>query len=215
MDDINLRQNVLEELEFDPVVDASKIGVAVENGVVTLSGRVGSYAEKIAAERIVQRVRGVRAVAQEIEVRYPNEKKDADDEIAQRAAKILEWDASVPLGKIDVKVERGWITLSGDVAWQFQRHAAEAAVRKLSGVSGVTNSILIRPRVDPINVKHRIEEALKRNAELEADAIRVTVSGGKVTLEGNIRAWRERKVAERAAWAAPGVVMVEDRLTVA
>lgn len=215
MDDVTLRENVLDELEFDPAVDAAKIGVAVANGVVTLSGHVGSYVEKIAAERIVQRVRGVRAVAQEIEVRYPNQKKDADDEIAQRAAKILEWDASVPLAKIEVKVERGWITLSGDVPWQFQRQAAEAAVRKLSSVSGVTNSILIRPRVDAINVKHRIEKALKRNAELEGGAIRVSVSGGKVTLEGNVRAWRERKVAERAAWAAPGVVMVEDRLTVA
>jgi osmotically-inducible protein OsmY len=215
MNDISLRQNVLDELEFDPMVDATKIGVAIENGVVTLSGHVSSYAEKIAAERVVQRVRGVRGVAQEIEVRYPSDKKDADDEIAQRAAKILEWDSSVPLGKIKVKVERGWITLSGDVEWQFQRQAAEDAVRKLSGVSGVTNTILVRPRVDAINVKHRIEDALKRNAELEADAIRVTVSGGKVTLEGKVRAWRERNVAEQAAWAAPGVAVVEDRLTVA
>jgi osmotically-inducible protein OsmY len=215
MNDVNLRQNVLDELEFDPAVDATKIGVAVENGVVTLSGHVGSYAEKIAAEHIALRVRGVRAIAQEIEVRYPNDKKDADDEIAQRAAKILEWDASVPLGKIHVKVERGWITLSGEVAWQFHRQAAELAVRKLSGVSGVTNSIVIRPRADATNVKHRIEQALRRNAELEADAIRVTVSGSKVTLEGSVRAWRERDLAEQAAWAAPGVVIVEDRLTVA
>ena len=215
MTDINLRQNVLDELEFDPVVDATGIGVAVESGIVTLSGHVGSYAEKIAAERITQRVRGVRGVAQEIEVRYPNEKKNADDEIAQRAVKILEWDSSVPLGRIKVKVERGWITLSGEVEWQFQRQAAETAVRKLSGVSGVMNAILVRPRVDATNVKHRIEDALKRNAELEADAIRVTVSGGKVTLEGKVRMWRERSVAEQAAWAAPGVITVEDRLTVA
>ncbi len=214
MTDINLRQNVLDELEFDPVVDATGIGVAVESGIVTLSGHVGSYAEKIAAERITQRVRGVRGVAQEIEVRYPNEKKNADDEIAQRAVKILEWDSSVPLGRIKVKVERGWITLSGEVEWQFQRQAAETAVRKLSGVSGVMNAILVRPRVDATNVKHRIEDALKRNAELEADAIRVTVSGGKVTLEGKVRMWRERSVAEQAAWAAPGVITVADRLTV-
>jgi len=215
MNDYSLRQNVLDELEFDPAVDAARIGVAVENGVVTLSGHVASYAEKIAAERIAQRVRGVRGVAQEIEVRYPNEKKDADDEIAQRAAKILEWDSSVPLDKIKVKVERGWVTLSGEVEWQFQRQAAEAAVRKLSGVSGVMNTILVRPRVDAVNVRRRIEDALKRNAELEADAIRVTVSGGKVTLEGKVRALRERNVAEQAAWAAPGVLIVEDRLAVA
>ena len=215
MTDISLRQNVLDELEFDPTVDSTKIGVAVENGVVTLSGHVGSYVEKIAAERIAQRVRGVRGVAQEIEVRYPNEKKDADDEIAQRAAKILEWDSSVPFGKVKVKVERGWITLNGEVEWQFQRQAAEDAVHKLSSVSGVTNMIKVRPRIDAINVKHRIEDALKRNAELEADAIRVSVTGGRVTLEGKVRAWRERSVAEQAAWGAPGVVIVEDRLTVA
>ena len=214
MSDMSLRQNVLDELEFDPAVDATKIGVAIDKGVVTLSGHVGSYAEKIAAERIVQRVKGVRGVAQEIEVRYPNENKNADDEIAQRAAKILEWDSTVPPGKIKVKVEKGWITLSGEAEWQFQRQAAEAAVRKLSGVSGVMNMITVRPRVDAINVKHRIEDALKRSAELQADAIRVAVAGGRVTLEGKVRAWRERNVAEQAAWAAPGVVAVEDRLTI-
>ncbi len=214
MSDMSLRQNVLDELEFDPAVDATKIGVAVDKGVVTLSGHVGSYAEKIAAERIVQRVKGVRGVAQEIEVRYPNEHRNADDEIAQRAAKILEWDSTVPPGKIKVKVEKGWITLSGEAEWQFQRRAAEAAVRKLSGVSGVMNMVTVRPRVDAINVKHRIEDALKRSAEVEADAIRVAVAGGRVTLEGKVRAWRARNVAEQAAWAAPGVVAVEDRLTI-
>ena len=214
MSDMSLRQNVLDELEFDPAVDATKIGVAIDKGVVILSGHVGSYAEKIAAERIVQRVKGVRGVAQEIEVRYPNENKNADDEIAQRAAKILEWDSTVPPGKIKVKVEKGWITLSGEAEWQFQRQAAEAAVRKLSGVSGVMNMITVRPRVDAVNVKHRIEDALKRSAELQADAILVAVAGGRVTLEGKVRAWRERNVAEQAAWAAPGVVAVEDRLTI-
>ena len=214
MSDMSLRQNVLDELEFNPAVDATKIGVAIDKGVVILSGHVGSYAEKIAAERIVQRVKGVRGVAQEIEVRYPNENRNADDEIAQRAAKILEWDSTVPPGKIKVKVEKGWITLSGEAEWQFQRQAAEAAVRKLSGVSGVMNMITVRPRVDAVNVKHRIEDALKRSAELQADAIRVAVAGGRVTLEGKVRAWRERNVAEQAAWAAPGVVAVEDRLTI-
>jgi osmotically-inducible protein OsmY len=215
MSDVSLRQNVLDELEFDPSVDAAKIGVVVDKGVVTLTGHVGSYAEKVAAERIVQRVIGVRGIAEEIEVRYPSEKKDNDDEIAGRAAKILDWDATIPPDKVKVKVEKGWVTLNGEVEWQYQRVAAEMAVRKLSGVLGVTNIIAVRPRVDAANVKHRIEEALKRNAELEAGGIRVAVAGGKVTLEGKVRAWHERGVAERAAWAAPGVNAVEDRLIVA
>lgn len=215
MSDESLRQSVLDELEFEPSVNATKIGVTVENGVVTLTGHVGSYAEKIAAERTVQRVKGVRGVAEEIEVRYPSEKKNHDDEIAQRAVQVIDWDATVPSGKVTVKVEKGWVTLSGDVEWQYQRMGAETAVRKLSGVIDVRNLIIVRPRVDAINVKHRIEDALKRNAELEADGIRVAATGGKVTLEGKVRAWHERGVAERAAWAVPGVIAVEDRLTIA
>jgi len=214
MSDITLRQNVLDELEFEPSLDAANIGVAVEDGVVTLTGHVGSYAEKVAAEHVVQRVRGVRAVAQEIEVRYAADKKTADDQIAKRALDIIAWDTTVPEDKVMVKVENGWITLTGEVAWQFQRTAAEHAVRRLTGVVGVTNLMTVRPHVDAAGVKHRIEDALKRNAELEAGAIRVNVVGGKVTLEGNVRAWHERAVAERAAWAAPGVNAVEDHLTV-
>jgi len=215
MPDFDLRQDVLDELDFDPSINAAQIGVAVEKGIVTLSGHVSSYAEKIAAERIALRVRGVRGVAQEIEVRYPDEKKDADDEIAQRAAKILEWDSGVPLNKIKVKVERGYITLSGAVDWQFQRKAAETAVHKLSGVRGVINTIVVHPSVDAFDIKRRIENALKRNAELEADEIRVTASDGRVTLEGKVHAWSEREIAQQAAWAAPGVVSVDDRLTLA
>ena len=215
MSDESLRQSVLDELEFEPSVNATRIGATVENGVVTLTGHVGSYPQKIAAERTVQRVKGVRGLAEEIEVRYPSEKKNHDDEIAQRAVQVIDWDATVPSGKVTVKVEKGWITLSGDVEWQYQRMGAETAVRKLSGVIGVTNLIVVRPRVDAINVKHRIEDALKRNAELEADGIRVAATGGKVTLEGKVRAWHERGVAERAAWAVPGVIAVEDRLTIA
>jgi osmotically-inducible protein OsmY len=215
MRDEDLRQRVSDELEFAPTVNATKIGVAVDHGVVTLTGHVNSYAEKIAAERAVQRVKGVRGVAQEIEVRYPSERKNRDDEIAERAAQIFDWDTTIPSGKVTVKVEKGWVSLGGEVEWQFQRMGAETAVRKLSGVIGVTNQITIGPRIDATNVKHRIEDALKRNAELEADGIQVAVTGGKVTLEGKVRAWHERGVAERAAWAAPGVITVEDRLTIA
>lgn len=215
MDDLSLRDHVLSELEFEPSVNASHIGVAVDDGVVTLSGHVGSYAEKLAAEKIVQRLKGVRAIAQEIEVRFSSDKKTGDDQIAQRALDIIVWDTTIPDEKVKIKVQKGWITLSGEVDWYFQRNAAEAAVRKLSGVTGITNAITIKPRVQAGDIKQRIEKALKRNAELEAENIRVVVAGGRVTLEGRVNAWHERAVAERAAWAAPGVVSVVDHLALA
>ena len=214
MSDIGLRQYVLDELAFEPSVNAAHIGVAVESGVVTLSGHVGSYAEKIATERVVQRLKGVRAIAQEIEVRYPESKKTADDEIAKRALHIISWDTTVPDDRVKIKVQNGWITLSGEVEWHYQRTAAEEAVRKLSGVVGVSNLVGVRPRVDGSDVKIRIEEALRRNAEIEAEGVRVAVSGATVTLEGTVASWRERSVAEQAAWAIPGVGVVEDRLVV-
>jgi osmotically-inducible protein OsmY len=214
MIDINLRQNVIDELDFEPSIDASGIGVAVENGVVTLTGHVSSYAEKMAAERAAERVRGVRAVAQEIKVRYPGDKKTSDDQIAERALAILSWDAEVPRDSIKVKVESGWVTLTGDVKWQYQRYAAEAAIRKLSGVVGVANLIEVSPHVQAENVRTKIQDAFKRNAELKADAIRVVVAGDRVTLEGNVKTFPERVVAENAAWSVPGVTAVEDRLVV-
>ncbi len=214
MSDIQLRQDILDALEFEPSIDAAHIGVAVEQGVVTLTGHVGSYAAKAIAERVVQRVKGVRGIAQEIQVRYPENKKCADDEIAQRALKIIDWDVELPEGAIQVKVQNGWVTLTGEVDWHYQRTDTEAAVRRLSGVVGITNSITIRPRVDAQNIKHRIEAALKRNAELEASGIKVDVVGGKVRLEGKVHAWYERGIAEQAAWAASGVTTVEDNLKV-
>jgi len=215
MSDKALRQDILDGLEFEPGIDAAHIGVAVADGVVTLTGYVGSYAEKTMAEHAVRRVKGVRAIAEEIEVRFPARKKTADDEIAKRALAIIAWDTTVPNEELQVKVQHGWITLSGEVEWHFQRTAAEYAVRKLSGVVGVTNLISVRPQIDAEDVKQRIENALKRSAEIEADTIRIAVTGSKVTLEGKVNAWHEREVAERAAWAAPGVSAVEDRLTVA
>jgi osmotically-inducible protein OsmY len=209
-----LRQYVIDELDFDPSFDSANVGVAVENGVVTLTGHVGSYAEKIAAEKAAQRVKGVHAVAQEIEVRYPEQKKTADDQIAERAVAIIGWDAMVPVDAVMVKVQKGWVTLAGNVEWQYQRTAAESAIRRLSGVIGVTNLIEVKPRIQPQNIKAKIMEALKRNAELEADSIRVTVKDDKVTLEGRVKAWFERGIAERAAWSAPGVKSVEDRLSI-
>ncbi len=212
MDDKALRQDVVSELDFDPSLDAASIGVAVEGGVVTLSGHVGSYAEKIADERAAQRVKGVRAIAQEIVVRYAEDKKTADDQIAERALSIMNWDARIPAEDVMVKVQRGWVTLSGAVAWHFQREAAESAVRRLSGVVGVTNEIRVTPQARPEDVRKRIVEALERNAGVEADAIGVVVDGDKVTLEGKVKARYERDVAERAAWSVPGVAAVEDHL---
>lgn len=215
MGDLSLRESVLGALEFEPSINAAHIGVATDAGVVTLSGHVGSYAEKLMAERVAQRVKGVRAIAQEIEVRWPSDQKTNDDEIAQRALKIIEWDTTIPDGKVRLKVQKGWVTLTGEVPWYFQSSAAEAAVRKLSGVVGITNAITIKPAIQAGDIKHRIEDALKRNAEFEANQIRVVVSGGRVTLEGKVKAWHERVLAERAAWAAPGVSVVEDHLAVA
>jgi osmotically-inducible protein OsmY len=214
MDDNTLRQIILDELEFQPSVDSAHIGVAVESGVVTLTGHVASYAEKIDVEDAVKRVRGVKAIAQEIDVRYPNAKKTADDEIAKRALAILAWDVSVPNDRIGIRVQHGWVTLSGEVDWYYQRQAAEHAIRKLSGVVGVTNTIHLTPRLQRADVKRRIEDALKRSAEAEGQKIRVSVSDGTVTLEGQVKAWYERRLAEQAAWGAHGVTRVNDRLQI-
>ena len=213
MTSLQLRQHILDELEFEPRVNAANIGVAVEKGVVTLTGHVTSYEKKLATVRAVRRIKGVRAIADDIEIRFDDGKKTVDDEIAKRAVDILEWDAVVPNGWIQVTVRDGWITLNGDVDWYFQKQSAEDGVRKLSGVRGVINNIAIKPGVQVQDVKRRIEDALKRNAEIEAKDIRVTVSGSKVTLAGTIHDWVEHDAIKNAAWSAPGVQSVEDRLT--
>ena len=213
MSELQLRQDVVDELEYEPSVDAAHIGVAVDKGVVTLTGHVATYAEKQAAIAAVRRVKGVRAIAEEIEVRYPLDKKTSDDEIAQRAIDILGWDMMVPSDSIQVMVHNGWVTLTGNVDWHYQKKQAEEDVRKLSGVRGVTNTIEIKPSVQAEDVKRKIEEALKRHAEIEASAIRVTVrERNKVLLEGKVGSWDERNAVENAAWSAPGVKSVEDRM---
>jgi hyperosmotically inducible protein len=215
MSDKALRQDVIDEFEFDPSFDGAHVGVAVDNKVVTLTGHVESYAQKLAAVAAVRRVKGVHAVADEIEVRYPFQSKIADDQIARRAIDILKWDSTVSPYEIDVLVEAGWITLSGTVNWQFEKQAAENCVRKLSGIVGVTNKIALRARVTAADVKAKIEAALKRQAEIEAGAIRVSVSGGDhVVLEGKVDNWSERRAAEDAAWSAVGVMSVDDLITV-
>ena len=217
-DDQVLRAAVMAELAWEPSVDAAHIGVTAHEGVVTLSGFVGSFAEKAAAERAASRVRGVRALAEEIEVRLPNEQKRADDEIAERALRMLAWDIEVPHERIKVKVEHGVVTLTGEVPRRFQREAAAADMRRLGGVRGVVNLIQVTPQVaqgvDPDLVKQKIEAALRRSAELEAEGVHIDVNGGQVTLRGTVRTWSERAVAESAAWAAPGVLQVFDDLQV-
>jgi osmotically-inducible protein OsmY len=214
MSDKLLRQEIIDELDFDPSVQSAHIGVAVDDGVVTLSGHVSSYAEKIAAERAVQRVKGVKAIAEEIEIRYPGDKRTADDQIAKRAVDIIAWDTTIPSNRIAVKVQDGWVTLDGDADWNFQKTDAERAVRRLTGVVGISNMIRIKPRVAADDVKSRIEKALKRSAEIDADTIKVRADGGKVVLEGRVKAWHERDLAEKTAWAAPGVTAVEDRIRI-
>lgn len=215
MNDKVLRQDVIDEFEFDPSFDGAHVGVAVDNKVITLTGHVESYAQKVAAVAATRRVKGVHAVADEIEVRYPFQSKIADDQIAKRAIDMLKWDSTVSPHQIDVLVQAGWITLSGTVNWQFEKQAAENCVRKLSGIVGVTNKITLRARATAADVKARIEAALKRQAEIEAGAIRVSVTGGDhVVLEGKVDNWSERRSAEKAAWSAVGVMSVDDLITI-
>jgi osmotically-inducible protein OsmY len=214
MSDRTLKQAVEDELEWEPSINAEHIGVTAEDGVVTLSGHVGSYTEKFTAEKAAKRVKGVRAIAQEIEIRFPSDKKTSDDQIAKRALDIIAWDSTIPKDKVQVKVQGGFVTLSGQVDWHYQRADAEYAVRKLAGIKGLSNEIQVKPRVQALDVKQRIESALKRNADLEADSIKVSVLNGRVTLDGKVKAWYERDLAERTAWSAPGVISVEDHISI-
>ncbi|MDG4892204.1 MULTISPECIES: BON domain-containing protein [unclassified Mesorhizobium] len=215
MSDSILKQDIIDELDFEPSVDAANIGVAVDDGVVTLTGHVPTYAQKVKVEDVVRNVKGVKAIAQEMEVRPFGTHKTADDEIAKRAVNTIAWHTSIPGGTVQIGVQGGWIKLTGKVEWQYQKTAAEDAVRHLAGVIGVTNQIEIKPRPSTHDIKQRIENALKRNAELEAQAIKVNVIGnGAVRLEGRVHAWSERRAAERAAWSAAGVKTVEDRITI-
>jgi osmotically-inducible protein OsmY len=214
MTDKDLKQHVQSALDWEPSLDATDIGVSVDDAVVTLRGNVASYAEKMTAERVVLRVYGVKAVANDLAVHLVSAFERTDTEIAQAAVAALKWNTMVPNDRVTVTVSNGWLALNGTLDWQYQKDAAARAVCDLTGVKGVTNDIRVQPHVKTIDVRDKIEAALKRSAEIDARRIHVTTQDGKVILSGNVHSWAERQEAERAAWAAPGVSLVEDRLSV-
>jgi osmotically-inducible protein OsmY len=214
MTDKDLKQHVQNALDWEPSLDATDIGVSVDEGVVTLRGNVGSYVEKIMAERVALRVYGAKAVANDLTVHLASVYERTDTEIAQAAVAALKWNTMVPSDHVTVTVTNGWLAVNGTLDWQYQKDAAARAVRDLVGVKGVTNNITVKPRVKTMDVRDKIEAAFKRSAEIDARRVNVTAEDGKVILSGNVHSWAERQEAERAAWAAPGVTQVEDRLAV-
>jgi osmotically-inducible protein OsmY len=215
MTDAEVQQDVLEELRWDPEVDPTDVGVEVDDGIVTLTGTVDTYMRKFAAERAALRVAGVRAVVNNLTVKVPGRRTDTD--IAKDVVEALEANALIPPGRIKARVSNGWVTLEGDVDWWFQREEAEDTVRHVRGVEGVTNWIKItpgKPRVAPDEVKRRIEQALVRSAEIDAERIQVHVDGDTVLLTGTVRSWAEREAAEQAVWRAPGVTNVINQIEV-
>jgi osmotically-inducible protein OsmY len=210
--DKQLQQDVVAELAWEPSINAAQIGVEISDGIATLSGRVDRYADKVNAENAAQRVAGVRGIAVEIEVRLNGSSQRTDADIARSAQNVLQWTTLLPPDGIKVKVENGWITLSGDVEWEFQRKAAEKAVHALMGVTGVSNSISVEPKVTAALVKADIEAALSRRTRGDGQKISVYVQGGDVTLSGSVDSWSERELVRSSAWATPGVRNVVDNM---
>ena len=214
MTDREIKQHGQSALDWEPSLDASDIGASVDEGVVTLRGNVGSYAEKTTAERVALRIYGVRGVANDLAVHLVSESQRTDTEVAQAAVAALKWNTMIPEGQVRVTVADGWVTLKGTVDWQYQKDAAHRAVRDLTGVRGVTNHIVIQPQVRITDIQEKIETAFRRSAEIGARRINVTAHDGTITLTGNVHSWSERQEAERVAWSAPGVTEIENELTV-
>jgi osmotically-inducible protein OsmY len=212
--DREIEQDVRDELQWDPDLDASDIAMSAKNGVVTLAGFVKSYTDKYEAEAAAKRVAGVVGVANDLEVRLPSVDERPDPDIARDAVAAIKSQLPISSEHIKVVVKNGWVTLEGQVEWQYQRSTAENAVRRIKGVKGVSNLIQLKPRAEPSEIKRKIEEAFRRNAEVDANRITVEAHGGEVILKGTVRSWIEREEAERAAWSAPGVTKVEDRIIV-
>jgi osmotically-inducible protein OsmY len=209
-----IQKDVLDELKWNAYVRPNEIGVSVKDGIVTLTGWVDSYMKKIAAEEAAHRVPGVKAVANDIEVRLPSSAERTDADFASAVLNALRWDAAIPAGKLDVTVSKGWVTLKGEVDFAFQKRDAERAVQRLSGVKGVTNLIVVTSHLSPTELKQQIEKALVRNAETDASRITVELQGSKVILHGTVRSYAEKKAAEETAWCAPGVTEVDNRITI-
>lgn len=212
--DSEIQKDVMEELKWEPFLNATEIGVAVKNGVVSLSGTVDSFAKKIAAEKAAKRIEGVKAVAEEIEVKLTGSGWRSDSDIAESILSTLKWHTAVDENRIKVKVENGWVTLEGEVEWVFQKNTISGLVENLLGVRGITNLIKVAPKIEAKEIKRKIMAAFHRSATLDADKINIETTGSKVTLAGKVHSLAEKKDAESAAWAAPGVSEVENKLIV-
>jgi osmotically-inducible protein OsmY len=212
--DSEIERDVRDELKWDPDLNADDIAISVKNGVVTLAGFTHSYADRLEAEAAAKRVAGVLAVANDIEVRLPAIDERPDPDIARDAVAALKAQLPISYDRIKVIVKNGWVSLEGAVEWQYQKATADSAVRKVKGVKGVTNVIMVKPKVEPSELKRKIQDAFKRNAEVDANRITVEANGSEVVLKGTVRSWIEREEAERVAWSAPGITKVEDRIVV-